>query len=388
MPDSHDAQAAPHGLDLSDDPGQRAALIGVPAIDFPASFAAARAAGRGMPAMLRDVAALRFGPGRLTSNEYYYYRLWEPGVTDAAKRGFVGKLAQQPMHLACNRADWQAVAADKLLFHSLMAGAGMPTPELLAVTHRDRALPGVPALATQAGIAAFLREPSHYPLFAKPIDGKYSLSVLSADRLGADGASLALRGSPARASVDAVAQALGARAEGFVIQRRLKPARPIAAIFGDRLWSVRVLVLLTPAGPVLHRGTVKIPTGANPADNYWRPGNLLGALALDTGAIERVVCGWADALALPATHPDTGASLIGTQIPCWAETVALVTAAAGLLPGIATQSWDIAVAERGPVILEVNFGGDLNLSQLASGRGTLDAIYQAHLERHGYRLKA
>ena len=388
MPDGHDAKTAPQSLDLSDDPGRRAALIGIPAIDFRRNFAAAQAAGRGMPAMLRDVAALRFGPGRLTSNEYYYYRLWEPGLTDDAKRGFVGKLAQQPMHLACNRADWQAVAADKLLFHSLMAGAGMPAPELLAVAHPSRALPGIPALASEAAIVAFLREPANYPLFAKPIDGKYSLSVLSADRLGADGESLVLRGSPARASVGAVAQALAARAEGFLIQRRLEPAQQLAATFGDRLWSIRVLVLLTPNGPILHRATAKIPTGANPADNYWRAGNLLGALDLDTGAIERVTCGWADALTLPAAHPDTGAPLIGARVPGWPETMALVSAAAGLLPGIATQSWDIAVARSGPVILEMNFGGDLNLSQLASGSGTLDATYRAHLERHGYRLKS
>jgi hypothetical protein len=58
-------------LNLAVDPAARAALNGIPAIDFRSNFALAVAAGRGMPGMLRDVVALRFGPGRLTSNEYY-----------------------------------------------------------------------------------------------------------------------------------------------------------------------------------------------------------------------------------------------------------------------------------------------------------------------------
>ena len=62
--------------------------------------------------------------------------------------------------------------------------------------------------------------------------------------------------------------------------------------------------------------------------------------------------------------------------------------AAEILPGIRTQSWDIALAAEGPVILEVNYGGDLNLVQLAHGIGVLDERYVEHLARRGYRSRA
>ena len=97
-----------------------------------------------------------------------------------------------------------------------------------------------------------------------------------------------------------------------------------------------------------------------------------GALDTDTGRIERAVSGWAEALTVIDAHPDTGARLVGTSIRRWRDVVGLVSTAAALLPGIGTQSWDIAVTDHGPVILEVNFGGDLNLSQIASGRGALE----------------
>jgi hypothetical protein len=35
-----------------------------------------------------------------------------------------------------------------------------------------------------------------------------------------------------------------------------------------RLWAVRVFMLATPFGPVIHRVIAKIATGRSPADNF------------------------------------------------------------------------------------------------------------------------
>lgn len=158
-----------------------AALNGIPRIDFPRNLKAALAAGRRMTSILSEMVALRRAAGKLTPNEYFYYRLWQPDLTREERRCFVGKQAQHPMHIACNHAGWYAAAADKLLFHTLMAGAGMQRPELLAITQPGRRPPGGRVLHGEEIIAAFLRDPAHYPLFAKPINGKYSLSVISAN---------------------------------------------------------------------------------------------------------------------------------------------------------------------------------------------------------------
>ena len=105
------------------------ALTGIPEVDFPANLHAAMAAGRRMTSILADVVSLRRGPGQLVPAEFFYFRLWEPTLTREAKRQFVGKQAQHPMHIACNNTGWYATAADKLLFQTLMAGAGFPGPE-------------------------------------------------------------------------------------------------------------------------------------------------------------------------------------------------------------------------------------------------------------------
>jgi hypothetical protein len=64
-------------------------------------------------------------------------------------------------------------------------------------------------------------------------------------------------------------------------------------------------VFVTPEGPVIHRAAAKIATGINAADNYWRPGNRLGAIDIATGKITRVVCGTGLTLEEDGLHPDT-----------------------------------------------------------------------------------
>ena len=306
-----------------------AALNGIPAVGFPSNLHAAVSAGRRMTSILREVVALRRGPGKLTPNEFFYYRLWEPRLTREDTRAFVGKQAQQPMHMACNNTGWYATAADKLLFHTLMTGAALPTPELLAVTKSGRLVPGVRVLAEEAGIAAFLRDRRHYPLFAKPIDGKYSLSVISANNYDAVTDRILLQGAEPIAPA-ALARTMTNREAGYVIQRRLAPHPKLLGLFGPRLWSVRIIVLVTPDGPLIHRAVAKIATGQNPADNFWRRGNMLGAIDVPTGQIARVVRGTGVEMAIDGVHPDTSHPIVGTPLPDWEALTTLVTAAARL----------------------------------------------------------
>jgi hypothetical protein len=135
-----------------------------------------------MTSILREVVSLRLGAEKLTPNEYFYYRLWDPVLTAEEKRRFVGKQAQHPMHLTCNDPGWYAVAADKLPFQALISGARLPVPPLLAVAQGGRRAGKARVLKGAHETACFLRDPQIYPVFAKPIAGKYSLSVVSADR--------------------------------------------------------------------------------------------------------------------------------------------------------------------------------------------------------------
>lgn len=113
---------------------------------------------------------------------------------------------------------------------------------------------------------------------------------------------------------------------------------------------------------------------------------MIGAIDLESGKILRVVSGSGARLRLTDVHPDTGRPIVGTQISQWSELKELVLAAAPIFAGVHSQSWDVALTAGGPVLLEVNFGGDLNLAQLATGKGALDDAYGKHLGQFAFRV--
>ena len=139
------------------------------------------------------------------------------------------------------RASGSAASADKILFQTIMDGAGLRTPELTAITQAGRYLPTAPTITDPAVLADKLRDPSVYPLFAKQVAGKYSLSVLSADGFDPDADEVLLLDGTRQDLADVAA--LLADRPGFLIQRRLAPA----AGFGR---AVRTAALVcAPAGP-------------------------------------------------------------------------------------------------------------------------------------------
>jgi hypothetical protein len=361
-----------------------ASLSGLPRIDIPENLSVALASGRRVPSILREIVALWRGPGKLSPQEYFYYRLWDPAIPLAEKRRFVGKRAQHDMHLACNSQYWYATAADKILFHTIMTGTSLPVPDLIAITVRGRHIPGIPNLTDPGALTAFLRQPDLYPLFMKEAGGKYSLAVVSADAYDEKSDEVVLLDGTRR-SPDALAGAMTAGG-GYLVQRRLRQAPALVALFGPRLWSVRALVLLGSAGPKIHSAVAKIATGRNPADNFWRQGNMMGAISLENGTIWRVVSGSGAGLSTSPLHPDTGCPVAGTQIPNWGRVQEIILAASSMFAGIRTQSWDVALTEHGPILLEVNFGGDLNLPQLAAEKGILDDVYTEYLRGCGYDM--
>jgi len=200
-----------------------------------------------------------------------------------------------------------AVAADKLLFQTLIAGARLPVPPLLAVTQTQRRAGEACGLVGRREIVRFLRDPEIYPVFALS-PGNTALSIVIADRNDSSTDEVLLLGSE-RKTVENLAADLDGGA-GYVIQLRLDGDARLAGLFGPRLWSVRALVLVGPSGPVIHRAVAKIATGNNPADNFWRQGNMLGAIELETGLISRFADFNAELHSLP---PGIPSSVIGKR---------------------------------------------------------------------------
>ena len=165
----------------------------------------------------------------------------------------------------------------------------------------------------------------------------------------------------------------------YLFQKRLDPHAAIRAVCGNRLATVRLLTINPKSGADVLRAAWKIPAGENAADNFWRPGNLLAELDLASGVVTRVVRSAGLKQDNIVSHPDTGANLIGFQLPFWKEAKALACDAMQTWKSVGLVGWDMAITDKGPVIVEPNLTPDFILPQIADRRGMLDERFQAFL---------
>jgi hypothetical protein len=385
MTSSH---ALPSSLDAARAKRQIALLDAPPLVDLDHHIAAAAASHWTFEALEQEMVALGQGPGRMTPHEYFYYRLFDRALPRDQLWRFIGRYALSGFHAAAIDLAEAATVHDKAKFYARMAQSGLPIPRTLAVHAGEARGMAAETLRTRAALVAFLQDAAHYPLFIKPAIGMYSVGAVSLDAL-LDGRIRLSTGETAHVSqvadfIEQLGEQMGQG--GFLIQERLRPPAALGAAFGETLPTVRLLILLSPAGADIESAVLRIPSARNCADNYWRPGNMLGALDQD-GIVRRVVTGVGAATRELASHPDTGMPLVGLAVPDWQRVTTLALRAAPLFPCIRTQSWDIALTGRGPLVLELNPGGDLNLHQLAYRRGALTERYIAHLEGCGCRIR-
>ncbi|MGE0294953.1 MAG: sugar-transfer associated ATP-grasp domain-containing protein [Hyphomonadaceae bacterium] len=332
---------------------------------------------------IREMAELAFGPGMVAPDEYYSYCLYDDDCfTPEAKRRFIGRRVQIALNHLSNDPAWRAIADDKLIFTDAMRAHGFPTVPTVALRHDFRRPSAGHLLRDTRALQDFLRE-ACYPLFAKPVAGIFSLGTARLEHFLPQSDELVLAGL-GPVPLDRFCQEaefFAGRYEGYLFQPLLHPHPTIEAICGDRIASVRFVVLLDAKGPCILRTAWKIPTGSNIADNFWRAGNLLASLDRETGRVLRVVCGTGPDQAHPECHPDTGYRLAGAAHPRWDEMRELCLAAAATLPGLRLQAWDVALCREGPLLQEVNIGGSYRLQQTADGHGMLTTPFREFLDR-------
>lgn len=332
--------------------------------------------------MSMEIVKLGRGPGRLSKEEYFQFRLFDRDIRWPAKLAFVGAELEKVLHGVINDASWGALAHDKMVFYALAGALGLPVPETLGVwRHGWHAGAPFPVFKDADEATELLRNPAHYPLFGKPVAEMRSTGVVHLASVTPDGATVTLKGGRTVAVDDLVDDLSRYAGDGYLFQRVLAPGSDASRMAGDAVTTLRLVVTVENGTVRPFRALWKLPVGDNPADNFWRKGNIACAVNRDSGTIERAVCGSGLEQQQMENHPETSASLVGACVPDYEAALDLATRAATALPGIAMQAWDIALTDRGPVIMEVNIGGDFSLPQSVNGMGMLDEEFIAFIER-------
>ena len=346
--------------------------------------------------LMREYSRLAFGPGKLSFEDYMKYRLFDDAwLAGADKADFIGARRNRDLVVEINyRHDWHGILTNKVASQSYLAAYGLPTIAPLAIFAPGMNIPSDRLLLSRDDLRAFLLREENYPLFGKPVESFQSLGALALQACDAGaGELIAVDGK--RLAVDAtIADIEKHYAAGYLFQRMLRPNRDLIPVIGERLATVRVLTITTPAGPMAIRAGWKLPAAGNVADNFWRAGNMLAGLDFETGRIVKVTSGAALEMKDVTHHPDTGAALIGVAVPDWENMKSVAVEGAKVLRHFGTIGWDIAPTDDGPVIVEANETPDFSLIQIADRRGVwgkefsaLLAAQQTAAAAHTKRLK-
>lgn len=343
---------------------------------------AAHSSGRSVAALLLEALLLRFSEGRVGLSEYLDYRLHRPALSWAQKLQFGGWRLQKVLEELLVDEQSRFLSLDKLSMYALMQGLGLPVPQLRAVYGAQRTH-GVPALTDAESLARYLRQHAEQPVYLKPSLGSYGRGNTLVEGVAHDHA---LLGDGSRVPLLDFCRGLGtAHGLGWLLQEPLVPHPAIAERCGGKISGVRVHSFLGRHGPQLLRAIFKVNTGLRDTDNFMhgQSGNALAAVDLASGRLLRVVSGVGLDQVEWTHHPRTQAELRHFQLPHWEAVRELVLEAQLAFPGFLCPGWDIALCPDGPRILEINFFGDLDLSQHAFDQGFLDATLHRLLAERG-----
>lgn len=162
--------------------------------------------------------------------------------------------------------------------------------------------------------------------------------------------------------------------EPVLVQPRLQNHPDLTDLSHGPLAAVRLITGRRPDGRIeLVAATFKMPTGTGITNNH----GISSRVDLDTGELGPAIAysPFHDAF---ESHPETGGKIAARRLPDWEAAKSLGLAAHGHLPDYVFIGWDIAIADRGPVLLEGNANWD-TLSIQKSHMSSLIELYFADL---------
>ena len=360
--------------------------VGVGKPKSPKSFRAtlsqvAADSGRSYFNVLKEATILRLSEGSLSFDEYIELSLFDKNIFAATNRkAFIGLKASNKINLRANyRLDLYALVNNKVASDILFAAHGFPILPTVAIFREQVGRDGPFLLRSENELRGFLTNSRNYPLFGKPVSGYRSIGSESIDRYDAAYDCLITTTGHKISLETFISYVRTHSAFGYLFQQRISPHAAVREICGERLATLRLLTIMAKGQPNLLRACWKIPAGIHAADNFWRPGNLLAQLDLQSGQVLRVIRRNGRNYEEITHHPDTGTRILGTVVPNWQEVKLLAMDGAKVLEDLPLVGWDIAPVDSGVVMVEPNLNPDFRLHQLADRRGILDTTVKSFL---------
>ena len=160
-----------------------------------------------------------------------------------------------------------------------------------------------------------------------------------------------------------------------MIEERLQPHPALAELVGPTLCCVRVVTFIGLGGSPKILGTVYKMQPKPLGVDHLSYGAIGSWVDLESGALgpgrSRHEFGYTTVI------PGTDRGFVGFKLPHWPDAIDVALRAAGVFPWARSIGWDIAITDRGPVLVEGNAEWSTSLLQIPAPRGLMTGAFKS-----------
>lgn len=324
---------------------------------------------------LREMIALRYGPGKLVPYEYFRFGLYDPNISRAEKRNYLGDVTGNALNLSMTAPIHRPALfalQNKAILLALCQASNIAVTPTQAICGAVLSIGPWRSLRMAAQIADFLKHDAHYPLFGKPIDGRQGVGAIKILGINGDGTLDVTEEKTGFTPDDLAAEIVAKFPTGYLLQDSVANTPELECFSTERLSPVRLVTLLDGSGhPQPLYAIFRSPS--SPTARFGDPAVKVMRIALDMatarGTHATIGAGLsAQRLQTLPTADTPIADIEFSQLPAAIE---LAQRAHRMLPEIGLIGWDIGLTPHGPMIMEGNANPGVNLYQFTHLHGIL-----------------
>jgi putative polysaccharide biosynthesis protein len=343
--------------------------------------------GVNLAGIVRDLLLLNLH-NQLGVRAYFQYRLFDPAISLRHKRDYLpdSGWATDRLWSLLNPVPYRLPFRNKLVFNRVFGGQGLPVARALGVYD-----PGVghtvegQDLRNADDLRRWLLQAPGEGFAFKALWGIEGYQVLVLARRSSENPGTFLTLSGERYDAEGLVRFAANVGElerkgipepqAYLIEERIRPHPTLAQLVGPTLCCARVVTFIGLDGAPHILGSVyKIqpePLGVDHL-SYGAIGSWVDP---DTGRLSQGRS--RQNFGFTSVIPGTDRSFVGFELPHWPEIRQLALKAATVFPWARSIGWDIAISDRGPVLIEGNAEWSTSLIQIPAPRGLMTGEFKA-----------
>ncbi len=308
---------------------------------------------------LLEMAALRLFYG-LGPGFYHTARFWRKGLPWAFKTGFWPYGKFRGVLNKINPPSYQKMSQDKVCEKAILQLVGIPTPQFFGSLHHKRGLSASGNRLTNADELhqLLLCNPGVGRLCFKLVEGSGGQGFQVVEIIRKDAVRLHVLESGNVMSVsDFLTSVLALdQGAGYIVEDYVKQHPDLGKLNASSVNTIRVWASCVDGETAVIDAFLRVGGSGSLVDNTSRGAHIF-RLDLDSGTIGDGMIKniYNDTF---QCHRDTGERISGGTLPYWNEVLSLAQQAVAAFPHINFAGVDIAIAEGGPVVIELNVEPD------------------------------